>query len=252
MPGTACSAPAELRAVPTPPRLSASFAQPQPQPPLPLLPAGDWRARRVVGIMGGRFIPRRTEERPTWTSLSRLRSQDSQQSLLEGHLRGVLEANKVHNLTRIDTWEDGLLLHVEDSLVGLPEIQDAPVGRYADLGTGGGFPGVPVAIMTGRETLLVDSVQKKMAAVQEIVDSLGLSASVSTYGGRIEDLAKEIAASIRGHLGARPERASVLAGVGGAAPARGRTAGVLQVTASRQRAGACAGAGGQARHAPGL
>lgn len=116
----------------------------------------------------------------------------SQQSLLEGHLRGVLEANKVHNLTRIDTWEDGLLLHVEDSLVGLPEIQDAPAGRYADLGTGGGFPGVPVAIMTGRETLLVDSVQKKMAAVQEIVDSLGLSASASTYGGRIEDLAKEM------------------------------------------------------------
>lgn len=117
---------------------------------------------------------------------------DKQRSLLEGHLRGVLEANKVHNLTRIDTWEDGLLLHIEDSLVGLPEIQEAPAGRYADLGTGGGFPGVPIAVMTGRETLLVDSVQKKMNAVQDIIDSLGLSAHVRTYGGRIEELAKEM------------------------------------------------------------
>lgn len=115
----------------------------------------------------------------------------AQKELLEAHLRGVLEINKTHNLTRITSWEEGMLLHIEDSLVGLPEIADAPEGRYADLGSGGGFPGVEVAVMTGRRTLLVDSVQKKMAALGGLMEEMGLSDTVETYGGRIEDLAKE-------------------------------------------------------------
>lgn len=116
-------------------------------------------------------------------------------SQIERHLHGVLEINRVHNLTRITSWEEGMLLHVEDSLVGLPEIQEAPAGRYADLGTGGGFPGIPVAIVTGRETLLVDSVQKKMTAIQGLLEELDIADHVSTYAGRIEDLAKEQPAS---------------------------------------------------------
>lgn len=116
---------------------------------------------------------------------------ERQRELLEGHLRGVLEINKTHNLTRITSWEEGMLLHIEDSLVGIQEIEQAPAGRYADLGSGGGFPGVEAAIMTGRDTLLVDSVQKKMSALDELMEELGLSGTVSTYGGRIEDLAKE-------------------------------------------------------------
>lgn len=115
-----------------------------------------------------------------------------QRDLMRQHLQGVLEINKVHNLTRITSWEEGMLLHVEDSLVGVREVNEAPEGLYGDLGTGGGFPGVPVAVMTGRQTLLVDSVQKKMAAVQGLVENLGLSNQVSTYAGRIEDLAKEM------------------------------------------------------------
>lgn len=116
---------------------------------------------------------------------------DGQREQLEAHLRGVLEINQVHNLTRITSWEEGLLLHVEDSLVGISEIDEAPEGLYGDLGTGGGFPGVPVAIMTGRTTVLVDSVQKKMAALHGLMERLGLDGSISTYAGRIEDLAKE-------------------------------------------------------------
>lgn len=116
---------------------------------------------------------------------------EEQKELLEAHLRGVLEINKTHNLTRITSWEEGMLLHIEDSLVGIPEITEAPEGRYADLGSGGGFPGVEAAIMTGRETLLVDSVQKKMVALAGLMDEMGLSGMVSTYGGRIEDLSKE-------------------------------------------------------------
>ena len=111
--------------------------------------------------------------------------------LIDRYLDLILEANKTTNLTRIDSKEKAQLLHVEDSLVALPEINEAPEGLYGDLGTGGGFPGVPVAIMTGREAVLVDSVKKKVAIVDKAVESLGLSDQISTFSGRIEDLACE-------------------------------------------------------------
>lgn len=113
------------------------------------------------------------------------------QVLCEQYLDGVLEVNKTTNLTRIDNWEEALVLHIEDSLVGLPEINEAPEGKYADLGSGGGFPGVPLALYTGRDTLLVDSVKKKMRLVSELIATLGRSDSIHVYDGRIEDLAKE-------------------------------------------------------------
>lgn len=113
------------------------------------------------------------------------------QQMIERYLDEILVANQTTNLTRITSRESALVLHVEDSLVGLQEIQEAPKGLYGDLGTGGGFPGVPIAVMTGRETLLIDSVQKKVRILQDIVDKLGISENISTYGGRIEDLALE-------------------------------------------------------------
>lgn len=112
-----------------------------------------------------------------------------QRELLDRHLRLVIEANERVNLTRIDTWESGQVLHVEDSLVGLPEILEAPQGRYLDMGTGAGFPGVPVAIMTGRETVLADSVGKKTAVLDEVLRELNISDYASTFNGRLEDLA---------------------------------------------------------------
>lgn len=111
--------------------------------------------------------------------------------LIDRYLDIILEENKTTNLTRIDSREKAQLLHIEDSLAALPEVNSAPEGLYGDLGTGGGFPGVPLAIMTGREAILVDSVRKKVAIVEKAVEELGLSKQISTYSGRIEDLARE-------------------------------------------------------------
>ncbi len=110
--------------------------------------------------------------------------------LLKRHLELVIEANKTTNITRISTWEEGMLLHVEDSLVGLPEVMDAPAGRMADIGSGAGYPGIPLAIESGRQTLLADSVGKKTAILSSVVETLGLE-NVEVYTGRIEDLARE-------------------------------------------------------------
>lgn len=110
--------------------------------------------------------------------------------LLKRHLELVIEANKTTNITRISTWEEGMLLHVEDSLVGLPEVMDAPAGRMADIGSGAGYPGIPLAIESGRQTLLADSVGKKTAILSSMVETLRLE-NVEVYTGRIEDLARE-------------------------------------------------------------
>lgn len=114
-----------------------------------------------------------------------------QQMLLDRHLELVLDENRISNLTRITDQDQGRLLHIEDSLVGLPELMAAPKGRYGDLGTGGGFPGIPLAIMTGRETVLVDSVAKKTAALDRIIGELGIEDEVRTFTGRAEELALE-------------------------------------------------------------
>ena len=116
---------------------------------------------------------------------------DDELELMKEHLSLVIEANKKTNLTRIDSFEEGMLLHVEDSLCGLPEMNDAPKGRYADLGTGAGFPGIPLAIATGRNTTLVDTRYKKTAVLDEIINELDLADQISTETNRIELFAEE-------------------------------------------------------------
>ena len=116
---------------------------------------------------------------------------DEQEALLMEDLHAIMRVNETMNLTRILSEDGGIVLHLEDSLTGLPYINEAPEGLYADLGTGGGFPGIPLCIMTGRNTVLVDSVQKKVRALEGVAEELGLADKVSGYGGRIEDLGRE-------------------------------------------------------------
>ena len=113
------------------------------------------------------------------------------EELIDLYLEKILEANEKTNLTRISSLDEARKLHIEDSLAGLEELNKAPEGLYGDLGSGGGFPGVPLALESGRKTVLVDSVQKKMAIVGSVLSELGIAEQVSTYGGRIEDLAHE-------------------------------------------------------------
>ena len=115
---------------------------------------------------------------------------DSQQQLIRKHLELVIEANKTTNLTRIDTVGEAMILHVEDSLAGLEELNQAPEGVYGDMGSGGGFPGIPLAVTTGRHTVLIDARQKKMNIMKGIIEQLGLSDQIETYAGRAELLAR--------------------------------------------------------------
>ena len=55
------------------------------------------------------------------------------QELMGQYLDLILEANKTTNLTRITSRNEALVLHIEDSLVGLEEVSEAPEGLYGDL-----------------------------------------------------------------------------------------------------------------------
>lgn len=115
---------------------------------------------------------------------------DAQQALLARHLELVIERNKVVNLTRITSAEEAVYLHVVDSLLLLGSFAQSPAGPFVDVGTGAGYPGVPLAIVTGRRATLVDSVGKKAAAVRDFVDELGLDGRVAVESVRIEELAR--------------------------------------------------------------
>lgn len=102
----------------------------------------------------------------------------------------LLEWNRQVNLvSRRDSaniW-DGHILHSLSPVL----MFDIPAGRrFLDLGTGGGLPGIPMAIVRGdlRITLL-DSIQKKARALEGIVGSLGLP-GVEVVCGRAEELGK--------------------------------------------------------------
>ena len=108
-----------------------------------------------------------------------------QLSKLSAYFDMVVEKNKQFNLTAILSENDFVSKHYEDSLFGASEF---PVGaRVLDIGCGGGFPSVPIAIM--REDLSVvgiDSTAKKTVFVEGSARELGLS-NLTTVAGRAED-----------------------------------------------------------------
>lgn len=109
---------------------------------------------------------------------------------IEEYLKNILEVNKNINLTNITDFEQAKLLLLEDSLSVLTELNDAPEGLYGDLGSGGGFPGVPLGIASRRDTVLIDSVSKKMNAVNNVLQNMNIQ-NISVYDKRIEELALE-------------------------------------------------------------
>lgn len=113
-------------------------------------------------------------------------SRSQAQSLLS-YLRCVVASTP--NLTSVKDPDRALLIHLVDSLVPVRELGTAPPGRMLDLGSGGGFPGVPLAVATGRDTTLVDSIGKKMSAVQSCLQRAGIR-NVETVAARSEALAR--------------------------------------------------------------
>jgi 16S rRNA (guanine527-N7)-methyltransferase len=109
-----------------------------------------------------------------------------QHQLLDRYIDLLLEANQRMNLTRIADRESAQVHHVGDALTLLRFLPPGP-RRLADVGSGGGVPGIPLAIARpDLQVLLIESTQKKAAFLADAIQSLGLS-NVQISPCRAED-----------------------------------------------------------------
>jgi 16S rRNA (guanine527-N7)-methyltransferase len=99
-------------------------------------------------------------------------------SAVARHLEMVTAANLTMNLTSVTEPRQAAWIHVVDSLLGLPVVTGGPDGELCDLGSGAGFPGIPLCASSQRRTVLVESTGKKAAFLRTVVEALGLPATV--------------------------------------------------------------------------
>lgn len=115
--------------------------------------------------------------------------------LVMHHLYLMYQKNAFINLTSIRTMPDGLILHSLDSLLFAKVIDEyIALDSYAlalDMGTGGGFPGIPLAAVSNFDVELLDSVGKKVNACNEFVEEMGLEDRVHASHARLEEFVKE-------------------------------------------------------------
>ena len=105
---------------------------------------------------------------------------------LMAYLELLAKWNKTYNLTAIRDPLQGVSHHLLDSLAVLRELSEC-TGTLADVGSGGGLPGIPIAIAEpARSVTLNDASEKKGAFLRQAVIELGLS-NATVHIGRVED-----------------------------------------------------------------
>ena len=104
---------------------------------------------------------------------------------LEHHCQLLVRWNQTLNLTRVESLEEIVRLHFFESLFLASLLPSGPL-RLADLGSGAGFPGVPVAALRPESgVLLIESHQRKAVFLREAARVLS---NATIFAGRAEDL----------------------------------------------------------------
>jgi 16S rRNA (guanine527-N7)-methyltransferase len=111
---------------------------------------------------------------------------------IDGHVRILLAWNAAINLTSVRDVAQIAVRHVADSLAALPALAEAGIEAFLDLGSGGGYPGLPLAAaIPEAEALLVDSVGKKARFLGVAIEAVGLGDRVRVGSVRAEALAAD-------------------------------------------------------------
>lgn len=100
----------------------------------------------------------------------------------------LVEKNRVMNLTAIVDFDEVITKHFIDSLMICKLME--PKGKLIDVGTGAGFPGIPLKIVyPDLDIVLLDSLNKRVQFLHEVIQKLELK-NIQAIHGRAEDLAK--------------------------------------------------------------
>lgn len=116
---------------------------------------------------------------------------DLQLLQFEKYYEMLIEKNKVMNLTAITDFSDVVDKHFIDSVALAKYIDLSGLSSIIDIGSGAGFPGIPLKILFPHlDITLADSLNKRILFLNEVIDALGLY-GVKAVHGRAEDLAMD-------------------------------------------------------------
>lgn len=115
---------------------------------------------------------------------------DRQAASFERYYELLVETNKVMNLTAVTEFKEVVSRHFVDSALITKYYDFSSVNKMIDMGTGAGFPGIPLKILYPHLSVtLLDSLRKRVDFLQNVVDNLGLK-QVTAVHGRAEDFGR--------------------------------------------------------------